>query len=354
MRLQKLRESIYKARLDGFIVMNPLNRRYISGFTGTSGILLVTLKDAYLITDFRYIEQARDQAPDFQCVRQGGSSFEALSKLLFGKGLAKLGFESETLIFKEYQDLSRALTNIELVPTRGLVEELRIIKEECELEKIQKAAQIGDEAFEHILQFIRPGFTERDVAVEFECILRRLGGEKSSFEIIVASGQRGALPHGVASDKVFSLGELVTVDFGVMYQGYASDCTRTLALGVVSPRAKEIYGIVLHAQEAGVEAVRAGMGYKELDELARNIIADAGYGDFFGHGLGHGVGMNVHELPTLSPKGEGVLKPGMVVTVEPGIYLPGWGGVRIEDLVVVRDGAPQVLTKFPKELVVLN
>lgn len=354
MRLQKLREDIYRKRLDGFVVTDSINRRYISGFTGSSGLLLVTELGAYLITDFRYFEQAKSETYEFEVIRHGPSIFETLVEVMVDKGLKNVGFESENMSFKDYDDLSRLSKNIELVSTNGVIERIRMIKDDIEIEKIRNAAKLSDKAFLRILEIMRPGMKERDIAIELEYLFRKFGGERASFDTIVASGERGALPHGTASAKPLHDGDLVTIDFGAIFEGYSSDCTRTVAIGNVSRKAQEIYNIVLRAQLAGLEAVKPGMSCKALDSLVRSIIVEEGYGEFFGHGLGHGVGMRVHESPVLSQKGTDTLRPGMVVTVEPGIYLLGWGGVRIEDLVVIHEDGAEILTKTTKDLLILK
>lgn len=335
---------------------NPANRRYLSGFTGTAGVVLITAKEAYLVTDFRYIEQAQRQAEGYTIVRHTHDMLTKLAELITKERIHKLGFEQDHLSFGQYRLFKEALqeSSCQLEPTSGLVEKLRLTKDEQEIELIKKAVQIADHTFEHILKFLKPGLTEREVANELEWTMRKLGATSSSFDIIVASGARSALPHGVASDKVIEEGDMVTLDFGAVYQGYVSDITRTVAIGEPHPKLKEIYEIVLEAQKRGVAHIKAGLSGREADAICREYIASHGYGEHFGHSTGHGIGLDVHEGPTLSTKSETILQAGMIVTVEPGIYIPGLGGVRIEDDVLITEDGNEVLTQSPKELLCIG
>ena len=263
-----------------------------------------------------------------------------------------LGFESRAISHEQFLRYVEVL-EVELQRTTDLIEGLRVIKEQEEIEKIRKAVEITDAAFAHILDFIKPGVTEREIALELEFYQKRMGGEKNAFDFIVASGQRSALPHGVASEKVIEKGDFVTLDFGVFYQGYCSDLTRTVVVGEPDEKQREVYELVLKAQLAVIENVKAGMSCKEVDEIARGIIGDAGYRENFGHGLGHGIGLEIHEGPRVSFTSETILQTGMVMTNEPGIYIPGWGGVRIEDDLLITEEGCEVLNKAPKELIIL-
>lgn len=352
-KLSALRERLKTENLDGFFVTNPYNRRYLSGFTGTSGNLVITADSAQLITDFRYVEQAGQQAPDFTVVRHERDILECVGEQVKKHGVKRLAFEQDHVTYSLYQKLAGFIPGVELVPVQGIIEELRLIKTESEIKIIKEAAVIADQAFTHILDFIKPGVTERQVANELEFTMRRLGATASSFDTIVASGYRSALPHGVATDKCIQTGEIVTLDFGAYYQGYCSDITRTISVGKPDPKLEEIYSIVLKAQLNGVQKIKPGMSGKEADALTRDIIGEAGYAEYFGHGTGHGVGLEIHEGPTLSPRGEQTLQPGMVVTVEPGIYVPGLGGVRIEDDVVITEQGCEIITSSPKEFIIL-
>lgn len=338
--------------LEAFIAASPENRRYISGFTGTSAMCVILLDKAYLLTDFRYIEQATVQAPEFEVI-DAGSDFFQLVKELAGQ-LKRIAFEEDYITYVDYLKLKDAVPEAELVPQAKLLTGLRAIKEPEELEKIRQAVKIADDAFTHILRFIELGLKEEEIALELEFYMRRMGASGGSFDFIVASGWRSSMPHGVASSKTIQKGELITMDFGAVYQGYCSDITRTVALGEADEKQREIYDIVLKAQEAAIAAVKPGLKGKEVDAVARKIIEDAGYGKYFGHGLGHAVGLAIHEGPRFSVREEQVIEPGMVMTVEPGIYLPEWGGVRIEDMVIVTENGCEVLTQAPKQFIIIE
>jgi Xaa-Pro aminopeptidase len=351
-KLQKIRSRM-QGELDAFVITSGYNRRYVSGFTGSSGCCLITAQAAELITDFRYIEQATKQAQGFEIVRHEGDMLEMAVERARQHGSKRLGFEKNHLTYALFQRLQELAQEIELVPVAGIVEDARLVKTPEEVQIIKEAAEIADKAFAHILTYIKPGMTELQVANELEFYMRSLGAASSSFDIIVASGVRSALPHGVASDKVIEAGDMVTLDFGAYYKGYCSDITRTIAVGEPGEKMREIYDIVLRAQLNGVAKLKSGMTGKEADALTRDIITAAGYGPYFGHSTGHGIGLEVHEGPGLSVRGEQVLVPGMVVTVEPGIYLEGVGGVRIEDDVLITENGCEILTKSPKELLVI-
>ncbi|MFC4182888.1 Xaa-Pro dipeptidase [Saccharococcus thermophilus] len=351
-KLEKLRALFDEHHIDGLLVTNPYNRRYITGFTGTAGVAVISRDKAVFITDFRYVEQASKQVQGFEIVQHTGPIVEEAAKQVARLGIQKLGFEQEDVsyaTFKAYESAVKA----ELVPTSHVIEKLRLIKSESEIKILKEAAEIADAAFEHILSFIRPGVKEIDVANELEFFMRKQGATSSSFDTIVASGYRSALPHGVATEKVIEKGELVTLDFGAYYKGYCSDITRTIAVGAISDELKTIYDIVLQAQLRGMNGIKPGMTGKEADALTRDYISEKGYGEYFGHSTGHGIGLEIHEGPALSVRSDVVLAPGMVVTVEPGIYIPGLGGVRIEDDTVVTENGNEPLTHSPKELIIL-
>ncbi|MBN6186030.1 aminopeptidase P family protein [Aneurinibacillus sp. BA2021] len=352
-KVQAIRARMQEEKLDGLLITNGYNRRYVSGFTGSSGCCLVTEHAAELITDFRYIEQANRQAPGFAIIRHQTDMLETVVERAGTHSIKRLGFEKNHMTYALYQHLAELSSGIELVPVAGLVEALRLVKTAEEVQIIKEAAAIADKAFAHILAYIKPGMTELAVANELDFYMRSLGAAGTSFDTIVASGVRSALPHGVASDKVIESGEMVTLDFGAYYKGYCSDITRTIAVGEPGEKMRQIYEIVLRAQLNGVAHIRAGLTGKEADALTRDIITEAGYGPNYGHSTGHGIGLEVHEGPTLSVRGEQALVPGMVVTIEPGIYLEGIGGVRIEDDVLLTADGCEVLTSSPKELLVI-
>ncbi|MBN6888832.1 Xaa-Pro aminopeptidase [Cytobacillus horneckiae] len=351
-KIQKLRATFEKLGIDGFLVTSSYNRRYMSNFTGSAGVVLISNDKALFITDFRYTEQAGKQCQGYEVVQHTGSIPEKLSSLVQQLGIKKLGFEQDHVTYSSYQTFDKAI-DAELVPISGEIEKLRLIKDESEIKILKGAANIADAAFTHILNFIQPGKTEIEVANELEFFMRKEGATSSSFDMIVASGHRGALPHGVASDKVIEKGELVTLDFGAYYNGYVSDITRTVAVGQPDAKMQEIYHIVLEAQLRGMKGIKPGITGKEADALTRDYITEKGYGDNFGHSTGHGIGLEVHEGPGLSSKSDIVLEPGMVVTCEPGIYLPGLGGVRIEDDTIITKDGNENLNSSKKELIIL-
>ncbi|GAJ39492.1 Xaa-Pro dipeptidase [Saccharococcus caldoxylosilyticus] len=351
-KLEKLRALFDEHDIDGLLVTNPYNRRYITGFTGTAGVAVISRDKAVFITDFRYVEQASQQVKGFEIVQHTGPIVDEAAKQVARLGIQKLGFEQEDVSYATFRAYESAV-KAELVPTSHVIEKLRLIKSESEIKILKEAAEIADAAFEHILSFIRPGVKEIDVANELEFFMRKQGATSSSFDIIVASGYRSALPHGVATEKSIEKGELVTLDFGAYYKGYCSDITRTIAVGAISEELKTIYDIVLQAQLRGMEGIKPGMTGKEADALTRDYISEKGYGEYFGHSTGHGIGLEIHEGPALSVRSDVVLAPGMVVTVEPGIYIPGLGGVRIEDDTVVTENGNESLTHSPKELIIL-
>lgn len=351
-RLNGLRSLLQEKDLDALLITNPINRRYMTGFTGTAGVAIVSNDQAYLITDFRYIEQANEQAKHFKVIEHSGPIEETINKQLKSLTIERLGFEKNDITYAQYERFKDRL-EVTFVPTANVVENIRIQKSPDEIEILKDAAKIADQAFEHIQTYIKPGVREIDVATELEFYMRKLGATSSSFDIIVASGYRSALPHGVASEKKIQSNELVTLDYGAIYQGYCSDITRTVAVGNISDELKTIYETVLGAQKLGVKKIKAGMTGKEADEITRDYIEEKGYGSYFGHSTGHGLGLEVHEEPRLSKNAHSVLKPGMVVTVEPGIYIPKVGGCRIEDDLVIHENGNERLTNASKELIYL-
>jgi Xaa-Pro aminopeptidase len=351
-RLEEIRTQMKEAEIDGIIITSTYNRRYITGFTGTAGAAVISDTEAKFITDFRYADQAEKQAEGFEVIEHKVPLVEETAAQLEKMGINRLGFEKNHVTFGEYETYTEKL-GVELVPVEGLVEKLRLRKTDEELNIIQEAVNIADEAFTHIQSFIKPGVKEIDVSNELEFFMRRKGADSSSFDIIVASGYRSALPHGVASHKEIESGELVTLDFGAYYKGYCSDITRTVAVGEPADKLREIYETVLEAQIRGVEGLKPGITGIEADALTRDYIKEKGYGEFFGHSTGHGMGLEVHEGPGLSFRSSQKLEPGMVVTVEPGIYVSGTGGTRIEDDVVITEDGCRILSKSSKELIVL-
>ena len=350
-RIEVIRSEFKEHGVDGLLIMSPYNRRYISGFTGSAGVVLLTETDAIFITDFRYVEQAKEQAQGFSIVQHKAAILEEVAKQAEKLQIKKLGFEQSYVTYEQFQQLQKTVESQELVPVTGLVEGVRLIKDASEIQLIQDAADIADAAFKHITSFIRPGLTELEVSNELEFFMRKQGAQSSSFDTIVASGYRSALPHGVASGKLIESGELVTLDYGAYYNGYCSDITRTLAVGQINDELTNIYETVLEAQLRGMNGIKAGITGKEADALTRDYITEKGFGENFGHSTGHGLGMEVHEGPALSFKSDTVLRPGMIVTVEPGIYVHGVGGTRIEDDILITAEGNRSFTSSPKELI---
>jgi Xaa-Pro aminopeptidase len=351
--------------LDGLLVSSPVedifgnagaNRRYLSGFTGAVGYLLITQEAAFIAVDFRYYEQAQREAPGFTLFPTSGPLPDWFASLMGQAELAgkRLGFEAGDITLATYQTIAKAVKDMpasqrpKLLAAPPLVEELRAIKDADELAAIQRAIDLGDQAFTAIAQRIEPGWTERQAAWEIEKYIREHGGEGVSFEIIVAAGPWAAMPHACPRDEKIQKGEPIIIDMGVRLDGYCSDLSRSLFLGQPDEQFDKIYDIVLTAQLTAEALIGKGMTGEQAHLLAHNVIAETGYGENFGHGLGHGVGLQIHERPHLARASKDVLVDGMVFTIEPAIYISGWGGVRIEDMVVLEDGRARVLTKAPK------
>jgi Xaa-Pro aminopeptidase len=364
-RIERLRGKLEEQGLGGLFVSAPAedihktvgaNRRYLSGFTGSLGHLLITRDAAFIAVDFRYFEQAERESPEFTLIQANGGMKVWLPKLIGEAGLGgqKLGFESSGITYGMYGALRDAVNDLpesnrpHLVPTDNVVESLRAIKDPEELDALDRAVALGDAAFEHVAARIEPGWTEKQIAWEIEKYAREHGAEGLSFPTIVAAGPWGAMPHAQPRDHVVQEGDGIVIDMGVNLDGYMSDLTRTVFVGKPDDKFRKIYDIVLAAQLTAEELVRTGMTGGDAHMLAHKVIEEAGYGDSFGHGLGHGVGLQVHESPRVGQTSTDVLEDGMVITVEPGIYLPGWGGVRIEDMGYMKDGKYVSFTKAPK------
>lgn len=352
-QVKNVQNKLSEYNLDALLVTNMYNIRYLANFTGTTGLVLITKDNAYFVTDFRYTEQAAEQAEGFEIVKNEGLIYNEVARIVEEDGIKTLGFEEENVTFSTYQTIND-LIKCELKPVSGIVEKLREVKTEAEIEVLQQAVDIAEKAYDYILGFVKPGVTEIEVATELDFYMRKLGATGVSFDIIVASGVRSAMPHGVATDKVIEEGDMVTIDFGCYYKGFASDMTRTFAVGDPGEKMKEIYEIVKEANRRVTEVAKAGMTGAELDAIARDYITEKGYGDAFGHTTGHGLGLEVHEGPAVSFRNDEKLVKNNVITNEPGIYLPGIGGVRIEDdLVIKEDGNVNLMTSS-KELVILQ
>ena len=351
-RIARLRERLAAEGVDALLVKHGANVRYLSGFTaGEDAALLISRDRAHIITAFVYYEQAEREAPGFELFKLTSGSPAQLADLARELGVRRVAFESVGVTYAMYQELSKA-EGVELIPVKDWVEDLRVIKTPDEIARMRRAVEIADSALAALPSLLRPGMTERQLAWELEVFMRTHGADDVAFPIIVAGGPNGSMPHIAPSDRVLVPGEPIVIDLGARVEGYCSDVTRTVCLGQPDDRLREVYAVVLAAQRAAEEGIRAGLLGKEADALARQVIEEAHYGEAYGHGLGHGVGLEVHERPSAGQRGEERLQPGMAVTVEPGIYLPGWGGVRIEDLVVVTETGVDVLTTAPKEPVV--
>ena len=349
-RLHKLRQRLAEKKIDAILISQPENRYYLSGFDGSSGYLLITPQSTILATDFRYLEQAKTQAPDCEIFPITNDIADWFPKLIAELGLKRLGFEAGHVTFTTHRKLTDILkpSQLKLVPVNGLVESLRAIKEPEEIEFITKAAEITDSAFAYIEEIIHIGMSEKEVAWEIEKFLRENGSETIPFDVIVASGPNSALPHAKPSPHAICLGEPVIIDMGARCGGYSSDLSRTICLGTHDDTFSKMYNTVLGAQLAALAIIKEGMTGEQADTLARTVIEQAGYGQAFGHGLGHGLGLASHESPRLGPNSAELLTSGMVFTVEPGVYLTGWGGVRIEDVVVMEKDKPRVISKARK------
>ncbi len=353
-RLQKLRGELAGKEIDGMLVSQPENRYYLSGFTGSAGWLLITVEKAVLATDFRYVEQVKEQSPDYEIYQIKGDLAGWFPEVTSGLRLQKLGIEAGQVTYSMFRQMSDIISKLKpplkLVPLDGTVEGLRAIKEPEEIELIARAVEISDGAFGHIEGIIRAGMTEKEVAWELEKYMRENGSEKIPFKVIVAAGPNAAQPHARPSERRIREGEPVLMDLGARVAGYASDLSRTIVVGQADDRFKKVYDTVLGGQLTALALVQEGMTGEEADRMARTVIEEAGYGEAFGHALGHGVGLAAHEAPRLGPGSTERIKNGMVFSVEPGVYLPGWGGVRIEDLVTMENGKIRIMTRAGKEL----
>lgn len=353
-RLKRLYGVLDDMGLDAVLLTDGYNIHYLSGYRGHTGCMLVYKDRTYILTDARYTEQVSCEAPDVECVDIGGDGYAKSIRALINRKI-RLGFENNQISYREYKAYSNELgETAELVSLDGTVDKLRQIKTVQEIEILSCAEAIGDKAFTDILTYIRPGITEQDVALQLEISMRSNGATGLSFDTIAASGINSSLPHAVPTEHILKNGEFLTMDFGCVYEGYCSDMTRTVYIGD-SPTDKQldVYNTVLHAQLEALNMVRPGIRCSDVDACARGIIADAGYGEFFGHSLGHSVGLYIHEEPRFSAKCDDVLQPGVVITVEPGIYLPGEFGVRIEDMIVVTENGYRNLAASAKELISL-
>lgn len=352
-RVEKLRNLMKEKEVASVLISKKENVIYLSGFTGSNALLFITETKTFLITDFRYVIQASQECRQYEVREYKDSIEDEIKSLAFENEVSNVGIEEKDLTHFQYDKLKNKIPDIGFVYFGEILDSLRIIKDDNELKNIKKSVEITDEVFEEVLKYIKPGVTENEIASEIQYQIRKKGGKGHSFEIIVASGLRSAMPHGVASDKKINSNEPVLLDFGSIYNNYCSDMTRTVFVGEPEEELKKIYNIVLKAQRNAIEYIKEGIACKEVDSIAREYIAQNGYGDYFGHALGHGVGLEIHENPRLSTKCDIVLKNGMTVTVEPGIYIKNIGGVRIEDLIVIKDNKADVMSLSSKDVIIL-
>ena len=351
-RLNKLRQKLAEKEVDALFISQPENRYYLSGFDGSDGFLLITPQNTILATDFRYIEQAKRQAPDYEIFLITNNIADWFPRLIADVNFRRLGFEAGHITFARYQRLTDALnkakSRLKLTPVDRLVESLRAIKEPEEIELITKASAISDSAFEYIEGIIHIGMSEMEIAWEIEKFMREKGSQTIPFDIIAASGPNSALPHAQPSQHTITSGEPIVIDIGARIGGYGSDLSRTICLGSHDDTFNKVSDTVLRAQLAAIATIKEGMTGGEADNLARKVIKEAGYGEAFGHALGHGIGLAPHEQPRLGPNAKEHLVNGMIFSIEPGIYLTGWGGVRIEDTVVMESGTIRVISRARK------
>ena len=348
--LNKLKEKLKEDKVAAFLITNGINIRYITGFTGSESILLITQKDDYLFTDFRYLEQAKQDVPWIRIVERKVSLIKTICRKLERLTIKKLYIESLYITFNQYSEIKNNVKGIRFIPTQGIIEKYRKRKTQEEIKIIQTAIDIAERAYSNIRKKIKAGLTEKNLADILEFEIRKQGGEKSSFEIICAAGARASQPHARATDRIIQDKDAILIDWGVSFQFYNSDLTRISFIDRISPKFKKIYQIVLDAQSFAIDSVKPGRMAKDIDYAARNYITKKGLGKYFGHGLGHGIGLAVHEGPTINAKSKEILEEGMVFTIEPGIYIPGWGGIRIEDIVLVTPHGCNVLSRVPKRL----
>jgi Xaa-Pro aminopeptidase len=351
-RINRLREKLAEKEIDAILVSQPENLFYLSGCEGLEGYLLITEQKEILITDFRYVEQAQKQSPDYAIFEIKGKMADWLPELLNSLNIKALGYESSHLTVSAFEQISEIFNKTKpesrLVPLNGIIESLRSVKDSEEIERISRAVKITDSVYEYLETVLRPGVTEIALAWEIEKFMRDNGSQPVPFDLIVAAGPNSAMPHAKPTEYKIKPGDPVVIDIGSKYQYYGSDLTRTMPAGRPDDKFKNIYSIVLDAQQTAISQIKAGMTGNEADSIARNIIARAGYGESFGHSLGHGIGLVTHENPRLGQNSPDILTDGMVFTVEPGIYLSGWGGIRIEDDILIENGIARVLSSSRK------
>jgi Xaa-Pro aminopeptidase len=354
-RLTRVREQLTKRRVDAILLTNLDNIRYASGFSGSSATVVITSKRAVILVDSRYTLQAKEECPGFEVIQYSGDVLKTTNDILLEDKVASVGFEAEYVTISTHRKMRKMIDKgVRLVGTKRVIEDIRLVKDADEIRKLKKAIALADECFDHIISFVKPGMTERDVALEIYLYMYKNGAESLAFDTIVAAGPHAAFPHAEPGQAVLQKGQMLKMDYGARVDGYNSDITRTIFLGEPDDKQKEVYNTVLDAQLKAIEAIKPGVLGKDIDAIARDYIASKGYGENFGHGLGHSLGMATHDGPGLSSGSDIALESGMVMTVEPGIYIEGWGGVRIEDDVLVTETGCEILTKARKDIVVVK
>lgn len=355
-RIGNLEKLLEKNGLDGLLLIKETNIRYLTGFTGSESYAIVSPKGRIFITDSRYTEMAKNECPDFEIVQWRSPCPglpETINSICNKLGIKKLGFEKSYVTVNFYENLKNGLDGIELVGTLGLVEEIRRVKDKKELEYLRTAAKFADKAFSEILNYIKVGVTEKDIERELQYITKKVGADDIGFPSIVASGKNASMPHAVPSDKLIEDGDFITFDMGALYKGYISDMTRTVVVGHASDRHKQVYELVKLSQETSEKTIKAGISGRLPHTAAREVLEKAGLEGIFEYGVGHGIGLDVHEDPFMGPRCDYTLEEGNVITVEPGIYIPGWSGVRIEDSLIVTNNGYEIITLSPKELIIV-
>lgn len=354
-RLEKrIRKAMTRKRLDAILLTNLDNIRYASGFTGSTATVIITQERAIILVDSRYTLQARRECSNFEVIQYSGDVWKFASSLINELEPTRLGFGANHITYANHRRLRAWVSkSTRLIATLRFIEDIRMVKDIDEIARIRRACALADECFSHIIKWVKPGITEREVALEIDTYIRSHGGEREAFDTIVAAGPSAALPHNQPGFVVLQTGQMLKMDFGARLDGYNSDITRTIFLGKPDDKQREVYDTVLEAQLRAISEIRPGKTGREIDSVARDYIASKGYGENFGHGLGHSLGLSVHDGPGFSPASDIVLEPGMVITVEPGIYIEGWGGVRIEDDILVTDTGVEVLTASTKNIVVV-
>ena len=343
-RMRRLQNAVARQKMDALLITDLINIRYLTGFDGTRAIMIVGRGKKVFLTDSRYIEAVAKELKNIEIEEIGRNPYQILGNLARKMKIRRLGFEQDNVTFSDYTKTAEAVGEKKLRPVSGVIEQIRLVKDEQELKCIRQAATISARGIGQLRDLFKSGISERSLAIELELFFQLNGAEQAAFPTIVAFGRHASVPHHRTSGSRMRPGNMVLIDFGARYSGYNSDLTRTMAFNSINSKFKEIYNIVLEAQQRAIESVRPGRKFSEIDRVARDFIARYGYGEHFGHGLGHGLGLEVHEAPTIAPGAKGICRKGMVFTIEPGIYRPGWGGVRIEDDVVVTSNGCRVLT----------